>query len=547
MSSFQSFLQGLRLLEGNICNAYITPRVALSLEQVYFDHKQNCHPLMLVLRTLLLNNRDVMTCSSIRLGVLFVIKLIQHGLQGHNDDHDGHDNLCNIDSIPLHSIVDICIQMSDKCKEIISNAIEVDDDGGIGGVVTKRTISIQDISMLNNIITSMVRAHALAVFLLPDDLHVIQDIIVTAFLKSNQSAISTSPSSSPHTIIYELVSGYSPSYTCIYTDTLYVDIYSDPNYEGDFPLDTVIRNVKIAIFNETLEINSNYIEQNNVYMHINAQNTLLSSILNITAMEHEAMDNFVHMLINAEVKLLCCQKLIHPYLKDKLHAHGIFYIERISLKYVGALQALSGATMLGNMDIGGVCMNKSSSGLDGTLLGYVSTVTRQVKYDKKYIVFSNNQEVETDTKGEIISSKREKNISTVFIAAHAEYQCKILQHNVFEPCLLCLSKLHINPCILSIDWPCQLVKAVQPLLSSNQSNGVYAYANDYMCTLLNCWKTLQCNYDDSDVMGISKGSSFSLPIASCLSLFDMVQEVVSVVLDIDADDDQIVRVSSEHM
>ena len=59
---------------------------------------------------------------------------------------------------------------------------------------------------------------------------------------------------------------------------------------------------------------------------------------------HELMQ-YARKLIELEIGVLACQKVVHPKVKKMLRECGIYVIDRLGIKFIEALKELSGKCM----------------------------------------------------------------------------------------------------------------------------------------------------------------------------------------------------------
>ena len=98
--------------------------------------------------------------------------------------------------------------------------------------------------------------------------------------------------------------------------------------------------IKVALFNSSLAGN---VEDT----WLNGAKTELSN--NSFAVEDNvliAMMKMVDSLVENGVKLVVCQKVIHPTLQQYLTRKGLYFIERLSIFHTASVQKLTGAKLL---------------------------------------------------------------------------------------------------------------------------------------------------------------------------------------------------------
>lgn len=136
----------------------------------------------------------------------------------------------------------------------------------------------------------------------------------------------------------------SPGVFEVYQNALLMDL-PEP-YMGGIPgnTETSLMNPIIAIFDESLEISNGTVYQGvssisvNLSHNDNYDNINSNSVRNA---EYLILEKFALCLKNSNVQLVCCQKRIHPYLQSLLMKEGIYFLQRVSIKFISALQGIS--------------------------------------------------------------------------------------------------------------------------------------------------------------------------------------------------------------
>lgn len=65
-----------------------------------------------------------------------------------------------------------------------------------------------------------------------------------------------------------------------------------------------------------------------------------------SAVEERQLHTLADQLLALDVGMVASQKLMHPLLQARLQRHGVLALERVSLRHIGALQAVTGAVVL---------------------------------------------------------------------------------------------------------------------------------------------------------------------------------------------------------
>ena len=119
------------------------------------------------------------------------------------------------------------------------------------------------------------------------------------------------------------------------------------------------RNLVVAMFENSLEMpemSSTLAIDINVSIHdkSNTETTTTTTTTTTAAKSMETaksvelayLDRLVQLFCRSNVTLVACQKRVHPYLIRALNAHGILCLQRLSIRFCGALQRLCGARQL---------------------------------------------------------------------------------------------------------------------------------------------------------------------------------------------------------
>ena len=119
------------------------------------------------------------------------------------------------------------------------------------------------------------------------------------------------------------------------------------------------RNLVVAMFENSLEMpemSSTVAIDTNVSLQNQSNTTTTTTTTTAAAaakseetlksVELAYLDRVVQLFRRSNVTLVACQKRVHPYLIRSLNACGILCLQRLSIRYCGALQRLCGARQL---------------------------------------------------------------------------------------------------------------------------------------------------------------------------------------------------------
>lgn len=99
-------------------------------------------------------------------------------------------------------------------------------------------------------------------------------------------------------------------------------------------------NVKVALFDCSLAGNVDEEWWDTVKTEIASSSVIIED--NILT----SMKRMVDGLIDHGVKLIACQKVVHPTLQRYITRKGLYVIERLSISHIGSVQKLTGAKLL---------------------------------------------------------------------------------------------------------------------------------------------------------------------------------------------------------
>ena len=164
-------------------------------------------------------------------------------------------------------------------------------------------------------------------------------------------------------------------------------------------------------------------------------------VTSIKSLEYLFMEDVAAVFVRSKVTLVACQRRIHPYLIRILQRSGIICLPRLSIRFCGALQRMSGARQLLSFPIA-----KVSALIQPQSLGYLASLQCRVIYGRKYVVACAKMDnVDTDSYNGFKSyehmrlahlldspsadeiQSRKSPMSTMVLTAPSETQCGELQ------------------------------------------------------------------------------------------------------------------------
>ena len=268
-------------------------------------------------------------------------------------------------------------------------------------------------------------------FLSAKDLDQIQTVLLSAFgssLNEHAENYQLSPS-----IVYTHIPGVSPGALSVYQGCLLMNI---PEPFG-VPEDRSLTDISVVIFNESLDTSPCWFQKLGVTLSIHANaNSDEATGMQYTEAECVGFERFATCLKGAGVEMVLCQKLIHPYLQQLLTQMGIYTLQRISTKFIAALQAITGARVLGGI----LSFIHEHSHLDASVLGYIGNLHIEYIYNTPYVIVR----ACSDSEKRKVSPKH---LSTVLVTAYSESHCSELQR-AYECAIRNLSCLLIDSTVL---------------------------------------------------------------------------------------------------
>lgn len=166
--------------------------------------------------------------------------------------------------------------------------------------------------------------------------------------------------------------------------------------------------IKLALFNTSLAVDEEPLPGVSLES---------DRILDVEEFEMVQMKSFADKLKLADVSFVGCQKVIHPSLVKMLTERGILCVDRLSLVHIGAVQKLTGASLLSSMNC---------DLLPGSL-GLLSDVTSCWVFDQRFLHLTSSM----------------KSVTTVILCHQTETCLEELKH-IFGVALhiACLSICH---------------------------------------------------------------------------------------------------------
>jgi chaperonin GroEL (HSP60 family) len=247
-------------------------------------------------------------------------------------------------------------------------------------------------------------------------------------------------------------------------------------------------------------------------INIEIQNNNNDNIKSIKSLEYKVIHSWVNIFIKSGINLIACQKRIHPYLQRQLADNGIYCLQRLSIRYIGILQRITGAKILGSMPTNTNCI----SILSPSSLGYLGNLKKNRIYGKLYMIASydidkSNQDnkFDFDEDEDILENyelslamnniefingvkSRRNNVATILITAPCTSICEEIQ-SLCECAVNSLCSLIDNSIVLiGLDnWKKELSYLVYSEFNNNNNNN---NINKYLLNSISiyCYALLSC-------------------------------------------------------
>ena len=207
-------------------------------------------------------------------------------------------------------------------------------------------------------------------------------------------------------VVYHTIVGPTATESCIFENTLLMDI--PVAQEAVKTMDSLNRRGEkdfiVALFDCSLELptytgssgNGSISGAAGAQMVEFESDTRMSSsttgsVTEESSAEYQLLDAFADLLYRRNVRVVGCQKRVHPYLQRKLRALQIVCIGRISVRFMGALQRLSGARQLGSISAHQTTGQQSKENsdvltlLDPACLGYLRSIRQVYLFGKSFV------------------------------------------------------------------------------------------------------------------------------------------------------------------
>jgi TCP-1/cpn60 chaperonin family len=173
----------------------------------------------------------------------------------------------------------------------------------------------------------------------------------------------------------------------------------------------------VSIFENSLELSSfpsySFEILNATIPATKKESSLTSSV---KSLEFLFLERLASIFKRSKVTLVACQRRIHPYLIQILRRDGIICLPRLSVRYCGALQRLSGARQLVSFPLS----HEVASFIEPSSLGYLASMECRTVFGRKYVVASNAPIHAAEVCRELFHDHQYAVLSRTFDERHAE-------------------------------------------------------------------------------------------------------------------------------
>lgn len=200
------------------------------------------------------------------------------------------------------------------------------------------------------VIKSVVGAKA-SVRLAPKDLSILSSVVLRAFLSvaapTDRTSSGAAPQRDPTSLIkFTRVTARSMADCDALPHCVVLDTPLPPDVRTGFTQGPLA----VALFDVSLCLEQTVVGEVAVLSTAGVGGVPRASTWTPASMEQDRLAVLAAELVGHGVGLLASQRLIHPWLKQRLGALGVLVLERLSLHHIGAVQALTGAVTLSAWD-----------------------------------------------------------------------------------------------------------------------------------------------------------------------------------------------------
>jgi hypothetical protein len=219
------------------------------------------------------------------------------------------------------------------------------------------------------------------VYALDDTEHAI-DVVLKTFITASRTAMQgtmhTGNSPPELRLQYHTIAGPATTSTTFYADALLMDIPVNWDLQTDLA-SCNSAGLIVALFSCSLEIPTPTAGQT---LQLTTKEHDKSTHEEMSA-EYVLLQSFAQQVQRSHVGLVICQKRVHPYLQRQLRARGVLVLPRVSVRYMAALQALTGARVHASLPS---LISTGRSVLDPKSLGFLHSISFAYKFGKPFVL-----------------------------------------------------------------------------------------------------------------------------------------------------------------
>jgi hypothetical protein len=280
-------------------------------------------------------------------------------------------------------------QIASFCFSIMAKLLRCIDELSCSTIVCQRGLR-HALQMAQSTLTH--GRNPCRIYMAASDLHVMLSVVTECFdpikcwlrryqlaalnvVDAYQHAVSGAHSSGANTLnlVYHSAVGPAIERTTCYTNTILMDLPT----VGDFQqsVGAAVRNHIVALYDCSLELSLSS-EYGSTIIQLMGAESLQES------MEYQQLRNFADYLQRSHVTLLVCQKRVHPYLQRLLRQRSIVLVYRVSVRYMVAVQVLSGGRVHSVLPDSAVATQGT---MEPSSLGFLHRVYCQHLFGRTYV------------------------------------------------------------------------------------------------------------------------------------------------------------------
>lgn len=345
-------------------------------------------------------------------------------------------------------------------------------------------------------------------------------------------------------IIYHTVPGYNIDQCQCLTNSIWMSIPVPTSLQnaskttGKFSAKLSNCLLKVICFNESMEYPSFASDDQIEYIYTSGE-----VYSKLSGVEKRYLLSVKNLLLKSGVNVVVCQKRIHPYLQHICAANNILCIPRLSIRYMEAVQKLSGGVILGNLSS---LVSEGTPSIHSSYLGVITSITSEMKFNQSYVcmvgVDDGNTKRTSDTDaGGVLEAIRlnyqPQSVCTVFITSLLESDLEELRGG-FECTLNTIYRTYANQqnnaqnsLWIAKEWPYQLGTYLEEVAKRDHCD---VYCKRIILLYANIVKNSCCSRGTESAMFETKKNDLLLVnVSNYVDMFKNVRYCISTLLNID--------------